>query len=144
MSTNLSEILVPVDGSEGSLRAVRFAAGLAADTDAEIILIHVYDATSLSIMGLTALTRKELEAMMKRVAHAYFSKAKASIESPVRVREIVRLGHPANEIVNFAEEEKPDLIVMGCRGQGEFQRLFVGSVSEQVVHHAPCPVTVVR
>ena len=51
---------------------------------------------------------------------------------------------PSVEICKFAESEKIDLIVMGSRGLSEIKELLIGSVSSEVLHHAPCPVTIIR
>ena len=53
-------------------------------------------------------------------------------------------GHPAETLVAFAEKRQADLIVVGSRGQGGFQRLLLGSVSTSVLHHAHCSILVVR
>ena len=59
----------------------------------------------------------------------------------LKVCEVV-WGHPAEAICKYAEQHKTDLIVMGSRGRSAFTQLVLGSVSTQVPHHAPCPVTV--
>jgi nucleotide-binding universal stress UspA family protein len=145
MSEALKKIITPVDGSEGSAKAARFAARLAQATGAALELVHVYDSTVISVMGLHALTGKEIDDAVNRVSKAYFEGARRAMEDDgVVAREVVRVGNPSTEIIAFAEEEHSDLIVMGSRGQTDFKKLFVGSVSSQVMQHAPCPVTVVR
>ena len=79
----------------------------------------------------------DLKAPMQR-------RRRAMEDDSVVSREVVRVGSPSSEIVAFAEDEQPDLIVMGTRGHTEFKKLFLGSISSQVLQHAPCPVTVVR
>lgn len=54
------------------------------------------------------------------------------------------MGHPAATIIRVAEDEKCDLILLGSRGLGEVKRFLLGSVSDAVVHHAHCPVLIVR
>lgn len=145
MSYSIQKIITAVDGSEGAARAARFAAQLAKDVSAELVLVHVYNSTEISVMGLHALTGKEIDDAVSRVAKGVFEGARRAMgEAPVTCREEVRIGHPSSEIVAFAEDEHPDLLVVGSRGTGDFKKLFVGSVSSQVMHHAPCPVTVVR
>lgn len=145
MSYAINKIITPVDGSEGAARAARFAAQLAKDVQAELVLLHVYDSTVISLMGLNALSGKEIDDAVHRVSKGFFESARRAMgEEPLPTREEVRIGHPSSEIVAFADDEQPDLIVMGSRGQGEFKKLFVGSVSTQVLAHAPCPVTIVR
>lgn len=145
MSYSIKKIIAAVDGSEGAARAARFAAQLAKDVSAELILVHVYNSTEISVMGLHALTGKEIDDAVHRVSKGVFEGAtRAMGEGAPGFREEVRVGHPSSEIVAFAEDEQPDLLVVGSRGTGDFKKLFVGSVSSQVMHHAPCPVTVVR
>ncbi|MCA9553425.1 MAG: universal stress protein [Myxococcales bacterium] len=145
MSEALKKIITPVDGSEGCAKAARFAARLAKAVGAELELVHVYDSTVISVMGLNALTGKEIDDAVQRVSKAYFEGARRAMEDDsVVTREVVRVGSPSSEIVAFAEDEQPDLIVMGTRGHTEFKKLFLGSISSQVLQHAPCPVTVVR
>ena len=145
MSEAIKKIVTPVDGSEGSAKAARFAARLARDTGAELELLHIYDSTVISVMGLHALSGKEIDDAVHRVSKTYFEGARRAMEDDGPVtREVVLIGNPSSEIVAFAEEHHPDLIVMGSRGQTDFKKLFVGSVSSQVMQHAPCPVTIVR
>lgn len=56
----------------------------------------------------------------------------------------ILLGHPAETLVTYARREKIDLLVLGQRGLSNIQRFFLGSVSDRVVHHAPCTVMIVR
>lgn len=73
------------------------------------------------------------------------SKVKKIIEdSGVEVKEVLLEGHPANEIINFAGNNKMDLIVMGTLGKTGFERLLMGSVAEKVVRYSKVPVVVVR
>lgn len=142
--SSLERVVVPVDGSEGAAKAARFAGGLARDTGARLVLLHVYDSTVISVMGLNALSGKEIDDAIARVSRGYFESAQRALPDGVTADTKVRIGNPSSEIVAYAETEEPDLIVMGSRGQSNFRRLFVGSVSQQVMQHAPCPVTVVR
>jgi nucleotide-binding universal stress UspA family protein len=64
--------------------------------------------------------------------------------SGVAVRPQVRVGPPARRIVEVAGEEQVDLIVMASRGYGPLGQVLLGSTAERVLHHAPCPVLVVR
>ena len=65
-------------------------------------------------------------------------------DRPRGVESCVVVGHPAEEIVRAAAEPGTDLVVVGARGLGRFRRLLLGSVSERVLHHAACPVLVVK
>ncbi|MDH5670720.1 MAG: universal stress protein [Myxococcales bacterium] len=141
----MKEILVPVDGSEGSNRAARFAAYLASETGARVTLLHVYDTPTATALGLASLGKDELEATMQRVAKGSFDAAEAEMASfEIEIGHHTVLGHPAQEVVAYARQHHPQLIVMGTRGRSAVEETLLGSVSDYVVRHAPCPVTVHR
>lgn len=141
----MKRIVVAVDGSKGADKAAKFAAGLALATDAELLLLHMFDAPVVAQMGLGALSRDELMRAKETVAKDSFDAALAAIgDMGIDVSTHSDLGYPAHGIVAFAASRKADLIVMGTRGRSEIAGLLLGSVSEYVIHHAPCPVTVVR
>jgi nucleotide-binding universal stress UspA family protein len=146
----MHKIIVPVDGSEPANRAADFAAKLAGDANAALTLIHVFDPPPTSVMGLEAKSREEIERIMNEDAEASFDAALKTIgctrltSSELRISTQVLLGHPAPEIIRFAAESGADLVVMGSRGRSELRGLLLGSVSEQVIRRASCPVTIVR
>ncbi len=141
----MERIVVPVDGSKGAGKAARFAAELAASTHAELILLHVFDAPAVAQMGLEALDREGVARAKDYVAKGSFDAARAAIgETSVPIKTHSDIGHPAHSIVGYADSCSADLIVMGTHGRSEIAGLLLGSVSEYVIHHAHCPVTVVR
>lgn len=141
----MKRILVPVDGSIGANKAAKFAAELAQGMSAQIVLIYVYDAPGVAILGLAALTPEDIKAVQQAIASQSFEKAKAAMQAPnVDIKTEVIIGYPSKEIVAYAKERAVDLIVMGSRGQSEIQGLLMGSVSQFVMHHATCPVTIVH
>ena len=141
----MKKIIVPVDGSRGAGEAVRFAAKLAKDSGAELTLLHVYDAPMASQFGLAGLTDEDFERAMKEVAKQSFEAADAVLGPDASSADHqVAMGHPAEEICGKAQTLNADLVVMGTRGRSELESILLGSVSERVLRHAPCPVTVVR
>lgn len=137
-------ILVPVDGSEGSARAAAFAADLARDTGASVVLLHAYDAPSAVAMGLMAAVPAALDDSAAKLAQACFAKAKDAM-GEVEVREhLVEIGNPAERIVEVARTGGFSQIVMGSRGLSPFKEMLIGSVSEKVLRSAHCAVTIVR
>jgi nucleotide-binding universal stress UspA family protein len=141
----MNHILVPVDGSEGALRAARFAARIAKDSGASLTFLYVYDAPAIASMGLAQLSAVDLDRVASSMADHAFSAAKNAVhESGITPRLEIAQGNPTVEILAFSEAEKPDLIVMGSRGISAISGLVMGSVSERVLRAAPCPVTVVR
>ncbi len=141
----MKEIVVAVDGSEAANHAARFARDLGGETQAQVTLLYVYDAPAAAMLGFGALTPEQLDASKASVAKGSFEKAKAAIGStPVEVKTEVVIGHPGTEIVAYAKSKKADLIIMGSRGLSPVAEMLMGSVSEHVVRHAHCPVTIVR
>jgi len=140
----MERILVPVDGSAGANKAAQFAGRLAREMGAAVTLVHVYDMPTAAALGLRSLDGHEFEHIRDEVARGSFAAASASLGDVARVETHVAIGHPAHEICTFAARAKPDMIVMGTRGMSEMKSLLLGSVSEQVLRHAPCPVTIAR
>ncbi len=136
-------ILVPVDGSTGAAHAAKLAGQLAGAQGAEVVLLHVYDLHSAATMGLVALSSDQLESVKSEVARSSFEGAKKQLGLAPRECKVA-LGDPAQHIVEVARSIRADMIVMGSRGRSQVQELLLGSVSNKVVHHAPCPVTIVR
>ena len=139
----MKRILVPVDGSKSANAAAAFAAGLARDGGATLELVYIYDAPTAALMGLEA--TRDIARVKEQVAGGSFEGALSAIgESDVAIAEYVAIGHPAREICAYANEQGHDMVVMGTRGRSEVKELVLGSVSQAVLHHAPCPVLVVR
>lgn len=152
------KILVPLDGSEHSLRALEIAIQIAKKFDGKITLIHVYSVTIRPVImpEPTTLTPPMIPAMTPaEVSKAVEAtrKAGASIltdgEQKVKAEEVqvettLREGHTVQEIIRTAKEGKFDLIVIGGRGISKIRELLLGSVTDGVIHHAPCPVLVIK
>jgi nucleotide-binding universal stress UspA family protein len=144
MSIFPTRILVATDGSREAQLALTTAADLAKSTDSELHVLHVgevplvYHPERHAFGTLYEEHEKEaqqlLEAQVERIEGAGASEAQAHL----------RMGRADEEIVELAQSIDAGLIVMGSRGQGRLRRALVGSVSESVVRHAHCPVTIVR
>ena len=140
----LRNILVPVDFSECSGKAMHYAACFARQFNAEVTLLHVVviipPPPQMLIYEPETLTAKYHEQAAKQLAEW-----RKEILSHATVKAVVRSGAAAHqEIVAAANECNTDLIVMGNHGRSGLARLLTGSTTEQVVRHAPCPVLVVR
>lgn len=141
----VNSILVGVDGSSKSLEAARYAMGLAEQTKAKLTFLFVIEPPQVISFGpmegfVAAPTKSEEE--VKRAEAVVEALAKERPELNVTTR--VELGSPADVIVELASKLGVDLVVVGARGQNVAQRFLLGSVSDRVVHHAPCPTLVVR
>ncbi len=148
----IKNILVAVDGSENSDRALDFALDLGEKFDAAVMILNVSEplpiepvqtGSTIYSNGNIASINKDLlkiheEVLSKAVAHA--KAVKPNLTSSSTLRE----GEPAYEIVNAAKEGGFDVIVIGHRGMSKMAELFLGSVSMKVAHLTPCPVIIVR
>jgi nucleotide-binding universal stress UspA family protein len=139
---SLSRLLFPIDFSERSLGAARYARLLAAHYHSEVVLLHVvtppqYEFGALEIGGsmLTELYTART-AQMEKDLHEFAAGELAGLN----VRPVLLEGDPARRIVQFAHDEQVGLIVMPTHGYGSFRRFILGSITAKVLHDANCPV----
>jgi len=139
---SLERILVGVDGSYQSERALSQAAFLAQFTQAEVIVVVAYNPiTKLHRRGL--LPSQEIIEAMRLDAHVLANEATALLAAKnVKVRAIAARGDPAEAIVSLAEDEKVSLIIIGHRGLGNIKRFLLGSVTERVLQTSSIPVLI--
>jgi nucleotide-binding universal stress UspA family protein len=135
-------IVVGLDGSDGSGRALNWALTLARDLGADVVAVHAYPVAipappPMSFLMDDEQIRKELVTVMDDEWTVPLRKA----ELPHR--SIVEAGNPSDVIMRVADREHADLIVLGSRGRGGFKGLLLGGVSQQVTHYAQQPVVVV-
>jgi universal stress protein A len=143
----IKRILVPTDFSEHSEKALRYGIALAEKFGAELYLLHicqdlaVYQPDAITVAPpvvppveeLTAAARATLDRLI--VEH--------HLENKTVHAEVIE-GPPVEEIVDYAHDNKIDLIVIATHGRGWFAHLLLGSVAEKVVRKAPCPVMAVH
>jgi nucleotide-binding universal stress UspA family protein len=138
-------VVVGVDGSEGAAAALRFAAREAALREARLRIVSVWEvpllAYSSGFAPLDAETPDPFRVRARQIADEARATAKA-LEPDLKVQALAVEGQPANRLLKQAAYA--ELIVVGNRGLGGFRSLMLGSVSQQVVHHARCPVVVVH
>ena len=138
-----TRFLVPIDGSENALRAVRLAGSLARAVGGKITLLHVFDMPSSVTLGMTGLSESEVDAKRRQLEDAMFASAERELEG-VHVERRRELGEPSEQIVRLSEGTGYDHVVIGSRGLSPLKEIVLGSVSERVARHAQCPVTLVR
>jgi nucleotide-binding universal stress UspA family protein len=136
-----TKILLAADGSEEAKLAAAVAGALAGDTDSELHVVTVGP-----FLPTVLASTEEEPARMAREARRTLDEQVALIEAAGGgvAQAHLRLGGAAEEIVALAENVGADLIAMGSRGRGGIRRALMGSVSERVVHHAHCPVMIIR
>lgn len=140
-------ILVPVDGSRFSMEGIKVASQYAKTKTAALFIMTVIPYLSDIDLELSVSERDLLSANMKRRGEEVIEKAKDLMESfgIGNIRTVLSTAASAgDEIVNFSEREKIDLIVIGSRGKGATARFFLGSVAAHVVLYSPSCVYVVR
>ncbi|RLI86040.1 MAG: hypothetical protein DRO98_05985 [Archaeoglobales archaeon] len=143
-------VLVGTDGSELAKKAVEYAAGLAMQNKGEVLLLHVIGVEPKippSIWTTSEVERRDREYLEKlRVAGESLLKEESNriALTGVKVSTRIEFGDPAEKILEVAERENVDMIVLGVRGTSKWKRLLLGSVSEKVIENARVPVLIVR
>ena len=136
-------IVIATDGSENTQKAISYGIKLAKLSGATVHALHVIDTSSVS-QSWTA-GRETMYEILKKDGQKATSKVKECGEaSGVEVKEVLLEGHPSSEIIDFAENNNIDLIVMGTLGKTGLDRFLMGSVAEKVVRNSKVPVLVVR
>jgi nucleotide-binding universal stress UspA family protein len=145
MSEHIKEILVPVDGSENSIRAARFAMEMATAMSIGVRLFYVFPAASVEIIGMAGMSRADIDQAAQASAQRAFDKTREALGSDLieKVEEETSIGDPAEEIIRFTEDDHSVLVVLGRRGLSAMKSLMLGSVSDKVIRHAKSPVTVI-
>jgi len=152
------KILVPLDGSDHSSKALEIAVQIAKKFDGKITLIHAYSVGARPIVMPEPATlspswvpvmapaefSKVVEAARKAGARILENGKKRVEKEGVKVERLLREGHTVQEIIKAAKHGKFDLIVMGARGVSRIRGILLGSVSDGVIRNAPCPVLVTK
>jgi nucleotide-binding universal stress UspA family protein len=144
-----ASIVVGTDGSETARTAVGYAIDLARQLGARLMLVSAYEPVSdQRVRDETKVVPKDLQWMvnpredvMQLLAEAVEHAKAAGLE---QVETFARQGDAADAILDVAEEQRSDLIVVGNKGMTGAKRFLLGSVPNKVSHHAPCSVLIVR
>jgi nucleotide-binding universal stress UspA family protein len=142
MATTVKKILVPTDFSEHSYAAVRWAAALARDLSAELVLLHVIDSKSgYSIPPEFSLYLPEAEEIRRHVDRQLEALV-GELPKAARARFVVAEGRAAPAILEVARNVRADLVVIASRGAGALAAAVFGGTVSKVLHEATCPVLV--
>ena len=133
----LKKLLAPTDFSELSAEGVRYACKLAKDVGAQVIVLNVVILDESNVVG-----RGEIAAHEKRLSE-FTSKIVGRRADDLKIREVVTTGQAYAAIVDCAEKERVDLIVMSSHGRSGLSRMLIGSVTDKLLRGASCPVLVV-
>jgi nucleotide-binding universal stress UspA family protein len=136
-------IVVGVDGSAGSRKALSWAAAEAADHGADLVVVNVWEHTLLPPAGSVSVSDRYVPDPSQRTAEDLLQVIREELgdDPQVLVQPHVKQGRPAKVLIE--ESADVDLLVVGKRGHGGFAGLVLGSVSQHVAAYAKCPVTVV-
>ncbi len=141
------KILIAVDGSGHSKRAIAYGAKIASQHGAEVFLFHVMrhlgsdrvppDLEELEHMEHLRVTEAD---MLRSIADAIINEARdlAEKQGATNIQAVIHDGDPATRIVDYCKAHEIDLVVIGRRGLGGLASLLLGSVSQKVSHAAPC------
>lgn len=140
-------VLLATDGSEQSSHATKAVMSLASVST--LTILHVIDLPRLtfSMLGpeIAYDLSKVAEESLRKDGELALTRTKTLLSGKVNPLEIrLEEGSPAELILSVAQEEHPDLILMGARGRGQVEELFLGSVSQRVLTHAACPVLIIN
>ncbi|WP_436926486.1 universal stress protein [Halosimplex amylolyticum] len=137
-------ILVPVDGSEASDRAVRYALALA-DDDTTVRALAVVDRSAVPERSRDSDLGDRIEASVRETAQSALDEAtEACDDADVAATGAIAVGHPTEEIVEYASANEVDLVVIGAHARGRLARFLRRSVARQVAQHSTMPVLIVR
>lgn len=141
------KILVPVDGSQHSNEALKIAIDYAKTKDAKVCLINVSPVIDEIDLEISASEKANLKDTMQKRADYIIQKACGDLaleNVTATCKAVVESSSIPDAIVDYAEKEKTDLIIIGSRGLSKSARFKMGSVTSKVVRYAPCSVHVVK
>ena len=146
---SLNKILVPIDGSDASFRALNLAVELGEKFGSELLLLCVYRHHSpleASLSMVHSYASQKPDEAMSDYAKQLVEKAKqhAASTGALKIRGFIENGQPARSIVDFADKHSVDLIAMGSRGIGDIGGFLLGSVSHKVTSLAKCACLTVK
>ncbi len=148
----ISKIVVPIDGSKNSMDAAEYAVKMAEKYGSEVAVVHVVNLDqNLQLLGIYRLSypdpiKKKIEEA-RAEAQKWFTEIIRTAEQrrvPIKTDVIDSPMSVVAALVNYADEKKADLIVIGTRGRSGIGKMLLGSVASGVVTYAPCPVVVVK
>ncbi len=144
MTEPIKRIVVPVDGSEHAVRAARIASEMAKRLGVPLTLFHVFPLESYEIIGLSRLSKDEIDRMAsssaERITDGIRKELGDALPEDMNVKSV--MGDPAEEILRIADDDMSTLLIMGRRGLSRIETLILGSVSDKVLRHTHSPVLV--
>jgi nucleotide-binding universal stress UspA family protein len=151
----INRILIATDASAASNRALKMAAQLAGQWDAELLIVHVIRDMQIpyEIKEIPELESQQIESfsearekIMRKIAQTVLRSAKEKVEKlgANKIETVIGTGDPATSILSLAKRRKMDMIVIGTRGLGKLKGTLLGSVSRKVTNNAETSCLIVR
>ena len=141
----MKRILLPVDGTTTCGKAIKYARDLAENFESEVIIFNSQEVIPTFVWLNDPVIVNNTEYDPERIAKEIVEETSKCFEnSDVKLKLITRIGDPAHTILEIADEENCDLIIMSTHGMKAVKRFLLGSVTNKIVHHAEIPVLVVR
>ncbi len=144
MNIRIRKILCPLDFSESSEHALRYAKAMALTHGAELLLLHVVELPSSYLAAEVVLPVDILERQKEACIQNLTTIAEGLRQDLPNTNWLIEEGNPFPRIVEVARKHEVDLIVMGTHGRTGLAHALLGSVTEKVVRKAPCPVLTVK
>lgn len=139
-----TKILVPVDGSDNSYKALEAALVLSEKLGSNISVVNVMEQVPITHIESEKLLGELLEAYKKENQEILSKCSDIAHQKGITIKTVLLQGNPAPVILDYSKKENFDLVIMGSRGMGKFKELILGSVSSKIVHHSPCAIMIIR
>ena len=140
MTNHFKTILVPLDGSTYSKKALQRASEIAHAFDSKIISLYVVDKSSINLLD-----RNEYLKMLRKFGKKTLDDAnKTLVKKRIPAKSILKEGNVVSEIEKIVKSEKCDLVIVGNKGLGAIPRFLLGSVSNKLAQHSKCSLLIVK
>ena len=139
-----TKILVPVDGSDNSYKALEAALVLSEKLGSNISVVKVMEQVPITHIESEKLLNELLEAYKKENQEILSKCSDIARQKGIAIKTVLLQGNPAPVILDYSKKENFDLVIMGSRGMGKFKELILGSVSSKIVHHSPCAIMIIK
>jgi len=135
------KILVPMDGSKYSEKALLHACDISKNYQSNLILLYVVEKS----LPINLLDRKEYLAILRKFGNNVLIKGKKiTADNGIDSKIIIKEGNIVNEIIKLAKNEKCNLIIVGNKGLGTAARFLLGSVSNKLANNSPCSILIIK
>jgi nucleotide-binding universal stress UspA family protein len=146
----ISKLLVATDGSDTAWKAIKYAVGFAKQINASITILSIIDKSALIVqsipVGMASNLIAPIDDYLQQAVEGYTQKAeKLCKKNGIKVKKVIRSGHPVEEIIKEAKRSKASIIVLGTHGKGMLESAVLGSITHGVIHNSTKhPVLVIR